>query len=69
MTALVAPWTSPLALALWGTWRDDMFSLIGVSSRCACKCARRNREADGRKVGEGTTERVLVGLCCKELEK
>lgn len=46
-----------------------MFSLIGVSSRCACKCARRNREADGRKDGEGRTERVLADLCCKELEK
>lgn len=22
MTALVAPWISPLALGLWGTWRD-----------------------------------------------
>lgn len=56
MTALVAPWRSPLALALWGTWRDDMFSLIGMSGKCACKRARRNREADGRKDAEGRTE-------------
>lgn len=33
MTALVAPWTSPLAFGLWGTWRDMLLWMRSDQAR------------------------------------